>query len=144
MNDIPDIDWYPNGDEEPYRVIIAGSREYDDYHHLAKACDFLLKDVVAPRIEIVSGAARGADTLGERYAEERGHLLTRFPADWDTYGRSAGHIRNREMAEYADYLIAFPLGKSAGTRNMIQQARQLGLDLDYGTKHSLSLKEMPQ
>jgi hypothetical protein len=48
------------------------------------------------------------------------------------------------MAEYADYLIAFPLGKSAGTRNMIQQARQLGLDLDYGTKHSLSLKEMEQ
>lgn len=126
----------------PYRVIIAGSREYDDYHHLAKACDFLLKNVSHPRIEIVSGATRGADTLGERYAKERGHLLTRFPADWDTHGRSAGPLRNRKMAEYANALIAFPIGKSAGTRNMIQQARQLGLDINYGTKHSPSLKEM--
>ena len=143
MNDIPDIDWYPNGDRDLYKVIIAGSREYDDYHHLSTACDFLLSDVSPDlRIEIVSGAARGADTLGELYAKERGYLLTRFPADWDTYGRSAGPLRNREMAEYADALIAFPIGKSPGTRDMIRQARQLDLHVDYANHNSPALKGM--
>lgn len=127
---------------EQYKVIIAGSREYHDYHHLSMACDFILKELSDVPIEIVSGGAPGADTLGEKYAYERGYSITRFPADWEVYGRAAGPIRNREMAEYADALIAFPVGKSPGTRNMIKQARELELNVDYGTENSLSLKGM--
>ena len=141
----PDLvpDWEPNLDRDTYKVIIAGSRDYDDYHHLSTACDFLLSDLYPDaRIEIVSGTARGADKLGERYAKERGYLLTRFPADWNMHGRSAGHLRNRDMAEYADALIAFPVGKSPGTRNMIKQARQLDLHVDYANTHSPCLKGM--
>jgi len=141
----PDLvpDWDAGGDRDLYKVIIAGSRKYDDYHHLSTACDFLLSDVSPDlRIEIVSGGAPGADTLGEKYAYERGYSITRFPADWEVYGRAAGPIRNREMAEYADALIAFPVGKSPGTRDMIRQARQLDLHVDYANHNSPALKGM--
>jgi len=118
-----------------FKVIIAGSREYSDYAVLAQRCDFLLSEISDP-IEIVSGTARGADSLGERYASERGLQCTRFPADWDNLGRSAGPVRNIQMAEYADALIAFPIGKSVGTRHMISAARKRGLRIKYGTNPS--------
>lgn len=118
-----------------FKVIIAGSREFSDYSYLAKRCDFFLHKV-QDEIEIVSGTARGADTLGEFYAKERGFKCTRFPADWDQFGKAAGFIRNEEMAKYADALIAFPLGKSSGTRDMINRARKHLLSIRYGSNES--------
>lgn len=76
---------------------------------------------------IVSGTARGADQLGERYAERRGYTVERCPADWENYGRSAGMARNKNMAARSDALIAFWDGKSPGTKNMINLARERGL-----------------
>jgi hypothetical protein len=114
-----------------FRVIVAGSREFTNYTLLKNRCDFLLsqrQDVV-----IVSGCARGADTLGERYAKERGYPIAKYPADWDTHGKKAGPIRNEQMAKNADALIAFPIGRSPGTRNMITQARRHNLLVKYGT-----------
>jgi len=78
-------------------------------------------------IEIVSGGARGADALGERYAKDRGYSLRVFPAEWDRYGKRAGYLRNAEMAKYANALLAFWDGESRGTRHMIQIARESGL-----------------
>lgn len=113
-----------------YRIIIAGSREFDDYNMLKEKVDeFLLQIGVNHNdtVTIVSGTAAGADTLGERYAEEKGYLLTKFPARWGIYGKRAGAIRNEEMAKYADHLIAFWDGKSRGTKNMIDLAREYEL-----------------
>lgn len=76
---------------------------------------------------IVSGHASGADALGERYAQERGLECEQYPADWEAYGRAAGPIRNAEMAEVADALIAFWDGASRGTKNMIDTAKSKGL-----------------
>ena len=74
-----------------FRVIIAGSRHWDDFDLLVKRCDSVLRDVVHRyNIEIVSGTARGADRLGERYAKLRGYPVMRFPALWDQHGRGAG------------------------------------------------------
>jgi hypothetical protein len=78
-------------------------------------------------VEIVSGTAAGADTLGERYAQEKGYEVKKFPAQWDLYGKSAGYKRNQQMAEYADGLIAFWDGKSRGTKHMIDIATNKGL-----------------
>ena len=111
-----------------FRVIIAGSRYFTDYDLLVQRCDNSLAHVIEP-IEIVSGAAPGADRMGELYATARGYSLVKFPAQWNKFGRSAGPIRNRQMAEYANALIAFPLGKSFGTRNMIATAKELGLSV---------------
>jgi hypothetical protein len=108
------------------KVIIAGSRDFDDYELLRKYCDHVLQNQT--EIEIVSGTARGADQLGERYAKERGYPVKQFPADWNK-GKSAGYIRNEEMAKYGDALIAFWNGMSKGTEHMINLAKQYNLKI---------------
>lgn len=68
--------------------------------------------------------AKGADLLGERYANEKGYKVSRFPADWSSFGKSAGFVRNEEMAQNADALVAFWNGKSRGTQHMIKTAER--------------------
>jgi len=117
------------------KVIIAGSRNFNNYQLLADLMDIFIRSVID--IEIVSGTASGADKLGERYAKERGYKLKRFPADWDNYGKSAGYKRNLEMGEYADMLVAFWDGESKGTKHMIDIALSKNLDVyivNYITK----------
>lgn len=118
------------------RVIIAGSRKYNDYYRMLEELDNLgihLINTIDP-IEIVSGHAPGADTLGERFAKAYNYPLKIFPADWDKYGKAAGPIRNEQMAKYAaeadrGILIAFPIGESRGTNNMIKLAKHYGLEI---------------
>ncbi|WP_230593901.1 DUF2493 domain-containing protein [Lysinibacillus sphaericus] len=105
-----------------FKVIIAGGRDFNNYELLKEKVDFLLQN--KGEIEIVSGAARGADKLGERYAKEKGYPINSHPANWDLYGKSAGYIRNKEMAKYANALIAFWDGKSKGTNHMINLAKE--------------------
>lgn len=105
------------------KVIIAGSRNFNDYQAMIATIHESGFDVT----EVVSGKASGADTLGERYALERKIPVKEFPALWDLYGKGAGPIRNGQMADYAEALIAFPIGESRGTRNMIAQAMAKGL-----------------
>lgn len=114
------------------RVIIAGGRDFDDRSLLASVLMELFwihgaYDDMDPEVEIVSGGARGADTLGEKEAQHYGLAVTTFPAKWDELGRYAGIARNKQMAEYADILVAFWDGKSRGTRNMIDTALEYGL-----------------
>lgn len=111
---------------KPLRIIIAGSRDFDDYELLKRLCNTIIGN--NEYVEIVSGGARGADKLGEKYASEKGYKIVKFPADWDKHGKSAGYIRNRLMGEYSDMLIAFWDGKSKGTLNMISIAKELNLD----------------
>ncbi len=111
-----------------FRLIVAGGRDFNNYNGLAASLDYLLKNI-NDEIQIVSGMARGADRLGERYAQENGYKIIYFPADWDTDGKSAGFKRNVKMAEFADALVAFWDGKSAGTRHMIETAKEKGLDV---------------
>lgn len=106
-----------------FRVIIAGGRDFQDYALLEKTLDQFLSGQ-SDEITIFCGKARGADTLGERYAQTHGYAVAYFPALWQQYGRAAGCIRNEEMAQNADALVAFWDGKSRGTRHMIDTARQ--------------------
>ena len=108
------------------KVIIAGGRDFSDYNLLREKCDKILSQVKEDII-VVSGTALGADTLGEKYALERGYQIVYFAPNWRLYGRGAGHVRNREMVEYANSLIAFWDGKSPGTKNMIETAEKSGL-----------------
>lgn len=109
-----------------FRVIIAGGRNFNNYPGLMQVMDRLLANV-NDEITILCGKARGADTLGEQYAKERGYKVRYFPADWDTYGKQAGFIRNEEMAKNADALVAFWDGKSRGTKSMIDLGYQYKL-----------------
>ena len=99
------------------RVIIAGGRDFNSYSILNKVVSKIInikEDI------IISGGARGADSLGADWALDHFVPLEVHPANWDRYGKSAGYIRNAEMGECADTLIAFWDGKSKGTLNMIK------------------------
>ena len=107
------------------KVIIAGSRYLPISTVSVKQAVAISgwRDKIS---EIVSGGARGVDGAGEWWAEYRRIPVKRFPADWARHGKAAGPIRNREMAEYADALIAVWDGKSKGTANMILEMHRLG------------------
>ncbi len=106
---------------ENFKVIIAGSRGFSNYKLLKEKCNkYLCEKRKEYNIIIISGGARGADTLGEKYAQDEGFSLEKFPANWNKFGKSAGFRRNEQMAEVADALIAFWDGKSHGTKHMIE------------------------
>lgn len=108
------------------RVVVAGCRNYENYDEAKCYIEYYVKDIKKENTLIfVSGGCRGADMLGERYAKENGYKTERFPADWEKYGKAAGPMRNREMAEAADYVICFWDGKSLGTKSMIEFAKEL-------------------
>lgn len=104
------------------KVIIAGSRTIRDPALVAKA----MQASGFHPTEVVSGGALGADKLGEAWSDANGVSLAVFPADWDEYGGAAGRIRNDEMADYADALVAVWDGHSPGTAHMIEVMRQRG------------------
>jgi hypothetical protein len=107
-------------------TIIAGPRDYFKYESLLEAIDRIDWEI----IKVVSGSARGVDSLGERWARENGIFVKQFPADWNKYGKKAGYIRNKEMADYADALLALydhDMKRSPGTTNMIHVAKKEGL-----------------
>lgn len=111
-----------------FKLIVAGGRDFNDYKLLKSKLDSLLKNKNKNEIIIVSGGARGADTLGEKYAMENEITLKRFLANWDL-GKQAGYIRNKEMSDYSDAVIAFWDGSSKGTGHMIDIAKEKGLQL---------------
>lgn len=109
-------------------LIIAGGRDFDDYDLLKLKLDKLLSQTT-DSVTIISGTARGADTLGAHYAKDHGYGLIEMPADWGKYGRSAGYRRNEDMAAVATHCACFWNGKSRGTKHMIDIAERTGLDL---------------
>lgn len=110
------------------KVIIAGGRDFDNSNLLTERMDHYLSKL-DDNIEIVSGCANGADSIGEIYANNRGYRLKKFPADWNKFGKGAGFKRNVEMAKYADALIAFWDGSSRGTNHMINIAKKERLQI---------------
>ena len=109
------------------RVIIAGSRNLPkDHPPIYYVADAYLKSGFKAS-EIVSGGCRGVDLAGEQFAQERQIPIKRFLPDWDRYGKAAGPIRNAQMADYADALIAIWDGASRGTLSMIELAEVKGL-----------------
>ena len=114
------------------RVIIAGGRDFKNYNLLKEKVDYYLQHAINNnfKIVIVSGVARGADKLGERYAKEKGYEIAYFTADWSK-GKGAGYLRNEQMAEYAKQkqgaLIAFWDNQSKGTKHMIDLAKKHNL-----------------
>lgn len=107
------------------RVIIAGSRSITNIKYVIDAIEFCKSTKNIDITEVVSGAARGVDKLGEKWARENNIKISSHPADWNTYKKAAGYIRNKEMGEYADFLIAVWDGNSNGTRHMINIMKKL-------------------
>lgn len=103
------------------KIAIVGGRDYADYKQL---CNVLEPYKKYCNLEIC-GEAQGADTLGKEWAKQNNIKIKSFPANWDKHGKAAGHIRNKEMAEVADFVVAFWNGTSRGTKNMIDNCLKL-------------------
>jgi len=122
--------------KENFKVVIAGSRGFSNYKLLKESCNNFLKEKrKTHNIIVVSGGAKGADSLGEKYASDESFDLEIYPAEWKKFGKAAGFRRNEKMAEIADALIAFWNGKSHGTKHMIDICEEKGIDtriVNYG------------
>jgi len=107
------------------RVIVCGGRDYADWTAISDSLDAIHAE--RPITQVITGDARGADTLAGMWAMSKNVKLARYPAKWVSYGRSSGPIRNAEMLakERPDEVIAFPGGK--GTADMVRQARAAGV-----------------
>ncbi len=112
------------------RLIVCGGKDFRDYEFLSEKLDDLISRY--EYVELVSGHAKGADTLAEIYANNNMIPIKVFPASWELYGKAAGPIRNREMLTYAreayPAVAAFWDGKSRGTGNMLKQAKAAGVE----------------
>ena len=107
-----------------FKVVIAGGRDYNNLPRMVTAMDKMLQH--KPSVTIISGGARGADSLGEQYARLRNYPLIVMKADWDKYGKRAGYLRNEDMAKVADAVVCFWDSKSRGTGHMINLTKSIG------------------
>ena len=108
------------------KLAIVGGRDFDNYTLMESILWDLLKikgsDV--PQDTIISGGARGVDSLAKKYAVEESIPYLEFPAEWNKYGKSAGFIRNQTIVDNCDMVLAFWDGKSAGTADTIAKAKK--------------------
>ena len=111
-----------------FKVIIAGGRDFNDYDLLKVKMNRILSNIT-DEIVVISGTARGADSLGEKYATEMGYKLEQYPANWNKYGKRAGYLRNKQMADVAHACVCFWDSKSKGTKHMIDLANEKKLKL---------------
>lgn len=107
------------------KCAIVGGRDFNDYGFMKKVLDERFDNLSFVE-SIVSGGAKGADTLAERYAKEIGRPVVVFKPDYKKYGRGAALVRNTQIIEYSDVVYAFWDGRSRGTRDAINKAQKLG------------------
>lgn len=109
------------------KIAIVGSRTFQDYDLMCEFIECKLSDEEFNSVEaVVSGGARGADSLAEQYARENGLEMIHFKADWRGLGSKAGPMRNVEIIRECDICFAFWDGKSSGTRHDIELCKQMG------------------
>lgn len=115
--------YYIFGGLKMKRIIIGGYRNFNDYEVFKNFVDSCIGD--ENEITVLSGYCKGADLMAEQYAKEKGLSLELYPAEWEKYGKAAGPIRNKQMVEKADMVIAFVCERAKGTKNLISQAKKL-------------------
>ena len=103
------------------KIAIVGSRNIvvDKIERYISNCD-----------EIVSGGAKGVDSCAATYAEKNGIKITVFLPQYERYGRAAPIMRNYEIVDYADKVIAFWDGLSKGTLSVIRYAEKIGKECE--------------
>lgn len=113
-------------DKNNIKLAIVGSRTFNDYPTLLYVVNSIKRDNGYTYTEIVSGGAKGADSLAERYAEQNKITKKIFPADWNRYGKRAGFMRNVDIIDRCDVCICFWDGESHGTKHDIDLCKEKG------------------
>lgn len=104
-------------------IAIVGSRSFNDYKYLTEVMDKVLAKYGRPE-QIISGGAKGADTLGEMYADEHNIETCILLPEWEKYGKQAGFLRNIGIIDGCDICIAFWDGASRGTKHDIELCKE--------------------
>ena len=122
---------------ETVRVALVGGRDVEDFAFvLDRFEEVLLKEGLHKyQIKIVSGGAKGVDSIARRIASLYGIPFREFPAEWDRYGKKAGPLRNSKIVENSDIVIAIPSPSSRGTWDTVRKAEKRGLKVyvfEYG------------
>ena len=105
------------------KLAVVGSRSFNDYDLLSFVLDEYY-ELSGNNLILVSGGALGADSLAERYSIEWSLPICIFKPDWTRFGKSAGYIRNKDIVNFADEVVAFWDGKSKGTKHTIDLAER--------------------
>lgn len=118
-----------NAEDDRMKLAIVGGRDFNDEFLMAEYISIFMVayangELDPPEIEVISGGAKGADSLGERFARINRCPVTIFKPDWDKYGKSAGFIRNQLIVDACDVVLAFWDGKSKGTHDTINKAKK--------------------
>lgn len=134
--------------QSAFYLLVAGSRTFNEKEMAFQILDIALKNHIGNCI-LVSGHAKGADTIAEQYAAEKNIPIKIFPADWDLYGKRAGYIRNMQMHDYISYpydrkraCICFWDGNSKGTEQNFKLAKDHHTNIkivNYLTKNIMTL-----
>lgn len=103
------------------KLAIIGSRTFNNYNQLNEVLEPYKSRITL----VISGAAKGADSLGEKWANENNIETLIFPADWNTYGKRAGFIRNEDIIKNCECVVAFWNGKSKGTAHSLSLCKKL-------------------
>ena len=105
------------------KLAIVGSRNYTDYETFKSAVSRVVEkeDIT----HVISGGASGVDKLAEKWAKDNNIQLIVFTANWKKYGKGAGPLRNTQIVEECDYMIAFPSKSGRGTQDSIRKAEKL-------------------
>ena len=112
------------------KIAVGGCRDYNDFDFICKSLDEYLSNYESDdTIIILSGHCSGVDSAAEQYASLKGFETIIFPAEWKKYGRAAGPVRNKQMVESSDIVIAFWDEKSKGTKSLINLAKKAGKTL---------------
>jgi hypothetical protein len=109
-------------------VLVCGSRELSgsDWMRIYTRLEQLPDGTT-----VMHGDARGVDRKVEEFCRTLSIPCRAFPADWERYGKRAGHVRNAEMLDKGPELVlAFWDGHSKGTENVIREARIRGIPLE--------------
>jgi predicted Rossmann fold nucleotide-binding protein DprA/Smf involved in DNA uptake len=110
-------------------IAVVGSRTFNNYLILELYLDKIIKERNLTEVTIISGGAIGADMLGELYASKHDLPLRVFYPDWKSLGKSAGYIRNKQIVEASDLVVAFHQNNSKGTQHTIDLAKEYGLEV---------------
>jgi hypothetical protein len=108
--------------EKHMKTAVIGTRTFENYPQLCETLDNLSHKPT----EIISGGAKGADALAERYAHDNNIPLIVILANWEQHGKAAGPIRNQQIIEACEQVIAFWDGQSKGTGHTIKTAKAKG------------------
>lgn len=105
------------------KLGIVGYRKFTDYKKFSKIVDDYVKEIGQQPVLIVSGGAKGVDSMAEQYAKEHKIPTQIFYPDWDKYKKGAGLMRNTDIVKESTHVLALPGKKSVGTVDSINKAK---------------------